>query len=270
MLAHVMNESDKSVLRCGGLASIGGGLLFLLLFAWVIIFAGPDPAGLAGPITRFPEIKAVRTVENGLYLTVLVLWVPVYLAMYRHLERTRPAPALVGSALGTLGLGVLAAGAIPHAATSRLSDLYHAAGATAEDRATLVLVWQGTQGIFDALRLAGLLLTATGIVLLGVAMHTDPAFGKGAARLSMLLGTAALAAGIVVLIDPKSSVAALGIFALIGFHLILGWKAYRLSKLVSSTHGQWPSRAPRTLSHRPRSRPRSRTASSWGVRRRGI
>jgi len=75
-------ESDKSVLRWGGLASIGGGLLFILVFAWVIIFAGPEPAGLAGPITRFPEIKAVRTVENGLYLAVLVLWVPVYLALY--------------------------------------------------------------------------------------------------------------------------------------------------------------------------------------------
>lgn len=239
MLAHMTNESDKSVLRWGGLAGIGGGLLFILVFAWVIVFAGPDPVGLAGPITRFPEIKAVRTVENGLYLAVLVLWVPLYLALYRGLERTRPAPALVGSALGTLGLGVLAAGAIPHVATSRLSGAYHAAEATAEDRATLVLVWQGTQGIFDALLLAGLLVTATGIVLLGLAMHTDPAFGNGTAWLSMLLGTAALAAGIAGLIDPESVVAALGIFALIGFHLILGWKVYRLSKLVSSTHGQW-------------------------------
>jgi hypothetical protein len=229
MLAHMSNESDESVLRWGGLASMGGGLLFILVFAWVVILAGPDPAGAAGPITRFPEIKAVRTVENGLYLAVLVLWVPVYLALYRRLERMRPAPALVGSVLGTLGLGVLAAGAIPHAATSRLSDLYHAAGATAEDRATLVLVWQGTQGIFDALLVAGLLVTATGIVLLGLAMRTDPAFDKWAAWLSMLLGTATLAAGTVVLIDPRSSLAVLGVLALIGFHLILGWKVHRLS-----------------------------------------
>jgi Domain of unknown function (DUF4386) len=231
------NESDNTVLRWGGLTSIGGGLLFILVFAWVIILAGPDPTGPAGPITRFPEIKTVRTVENGLYLAVLVLWVPVYLALYRRLERTRPAPALFGSALGVLGLGVLAAGAIPHAATSRLSDLYHAAGATDEDRATLTLVWQGTQGIFEALLLAGLLVTATGIVLLGLAMHADPAFGKVAAWLGTLLGSAALAAGIVTLIDPTSPMAALGIFALIGFHLILGWKVYRLSKLVSSTAG---------------------------------
>ncbi len=230
------NASDQSVLRWGGLTSIGGGLLFILVFAWVIIFAGPDPAGLAGPITKFPEIKTVRTVENGLYLAVVVLWVPVYLALYRRLGRTRPAPALFGGALGVLGLGIFAAGAIPHAATSRLSDLYHAAGATAEDRATLVLVWQGTQGIFDALLLAGLLVLAVGIILLGWAMNGDAGFGKAAGWPSVSLGTAALAAGVVVLIDPTSLVAALGIFALIGFHLLLGWKVYRLSTVVPSTH----------------------------------
>jgi hypothetical protein len=149
MLVRMTNESDTSIQRWGGLASIGGGLLFILVFAWVIILAGPDPAGPARPITKFPQIKAVRTLENGLYLAVLVLWVPVYLALYRRLAKARPAPALVGGTLGILGLGVLAAGAIPHAATSRLSDLYHAAGATAEDQATLVLIWQGTQGIFE-------------------------------------------------------------------------------------------------------------------------
>ena len=234
--------SDKSVLRWGGLTSIGGGLLFILVFAWVIIFAGPDPAGLAGPITKFPEIKTVRTVENGMYLAVLVLWVPVYLALYRRLERTRPASALFGSALGVLGLGIFAAGAIPHAATSRLSDLYHAPEATAADQATLALVWQGTQGIFDALLLTGLLVVATGIVLLGRAMQADPTFGKAAAWLSTLLGAAGLAAAMATLIEPTSMVVALGIFALIGFHLILGWKVYRLSTVVSAaqSHGTGP------------------------------
>jgi hypothetical protein len=228
MLIHMTNEADKSVLRWGGLAGIGGGLLFILVFAWVIIFAGPDPAGLAGPITRFPHIESVRIVENGLYLAVLVLWVPSYLALYRRLGRTRPAPALAGSALGILGLGVLAAGAIPNAATSRLSDLYHAAEATAADRAALVLVWYGIQGIFDALLVAGLLVTAVGVVLLGQAMRADVALGR-AALLSMLLGAAGLAAGTATLIDPASPAAALGFFALIAFHLVLGWKVYRLS-----------------------------------------
>ena len=238
----MMKESDRqesatSVLRWGGLASVGGALLFIFVFAWVIVFAGPDPAGPAGPITRFPEIKTVRTVENGLYLAVMVLWVPFYLALHRRLVKFRPAPALFGSALGVLGLGVFAAGAIPHAATSRLSDLYHAAGANAGDQATLVLVWQATQGIFDALLLTGLLVAAAGIVLLGLAMYADPAFGNAASWLTVLLGTAGLAAGTVVLIDPTSLVAALGIFALIAFHLILGWKVYRLSTVASSTQG---------------------------------
>jgi hypothetical protein len=76
----------------------------------------------------------------------------------------------------------------------------------------------GTQGLFDALVLAGLLVTATGVVLLGLAIRADPAFGKRAAWLSMLLGSAGLAAGIIVLVDPKSLLAAVGIFALICFH----------------------------------------------------
>jgi len=204
--------SNKSV----GLTSIGGGLLFLFVFAWVIILAGPDPEGLEAPIARFPEIKNVRIVENGLYLAALALWVPLYLALYQRLK--------VGAALGILGLGVLAAGAIPHVATARLSDLYHAPAATAQDKATLVLVWQATQGVFDALLLTGLLLMAAAVVLLGLAMRADPGFGKAMAWSSTLLGAAALAAGIAMLIDPASPVAALGFFALIGFHFVAGWK----------------------------------------------
>jgi hypothetical protein len=115
--ASQVMEQDKTVLRWGGLASIGGGLLFILIFVIVMVFAGPDPAGPEGPIMRFPDIRLVRTVENGLYLAVLVLWVPLFLALYRCLRRSGAAPALFGSALSILGLGVLAAGALPHVAT---------------------------------------------------------------------------------------------------------------------------------------------------------
>jgi Domain of unknown function (DUF4386) len=225
-----MTQADRSVLRWGGLAGIGGGLLFIFVFAMVIVFAGPDPAGPEGPIERFPDIRAVRTVENSLYLTVLALWVPLLIALYRRLRRTRPAPALFGGALNLLGLGVLAAGALPHVVTVRLSDRYHAPGATPDDRAALVLVWQATQGMFDALLLTGVLLMCIGVVLLGLAMHRDPGLGKGAWMASVLLGLAGLASGTVVLVDPLSLVVALGLFALIGFHLVLGWKVYRLSR----------------------------------------
>jgi len=223
-------DGDRSVARWGGLAGISGSVLLVVVFAMVTIFAGPEPAGPAGPIERFPEIRAVRTVENGLYLAVLALWVPLALALFRSLRRTRPASALFGSALNILGLAVLAAGAVPHAVTTRLSGLYHASGATPDEKATLVLLWQANQGMFDALLLVGLLLLPVGVILLGVAMRRDPAFGTVAGTVGVALGVVGLAAATVMLVDPLSAVAAaLGLFALVVFHLVAGWKTYRLS-----------------------------------------
>ena len=223
------NHEDRSILRWGGLAGIGGSVLFVLVFAIVGIFAGAEPAGPAGPISRFPEIRVARTVENALYLAVLALWVPLALALFHSLRSTRPASALFGCALNILGLAVLAAGAIPHVVTSRLSDLYHADGATPDEQATLLLLWQANQAMFDALLLVGLLLMPVGIILFGIAMRQDPAFGKVTGNLSVALGVVGLAAAMVMLVDPLSAVAALGVFALIGFHLVAGWKTYRLS-----------------------------------------
>ena len=102
-------HDDGSILRWGGLAGIGGSVLLVVVFAIVGIFAGPEPAGPAGPISRFPEIRVARTVENGLYLAVLALWVSLALALFHGLRRTRPAAALFGSALNIVGLAVLAA-----------------------------------------------------------------------------------------------------------------------------------------------------------------
>ncbi|MGH3146530.1 MAG: hypothetical protein ACRDTR_12085, partial [Rubrobacter sp.] len=220
---------ERSILRWGGLAGILGGIIFILVFVIVIVFAGPDPAAPEGEVMRFPDITAARTVENSLYLVVLILWVPHFLALYRALRGTSLAPALFGSVLGILGLGVLAAGALPHVATAPISDLYHAPGATPEDQATLVLMWQGTEAIFDALFVAGLLLLPIGLIALGVAMLGTPAFGKGIGGMSVVLGVVGAVAASVLLVDPLSPIAVAGVFALIIFHLVLGWKVYRLS-----------------------------------------
>jgi hypothetical protein len=227
-------HDDSSTLRWGGLAGISGSVLLVVVFAIVGIFAGPEPAGPAGPISRFPEIRVARTVENGLYLAVLALWVSLALALFQGLRRTRPAAALFGSALNFVGLAVLAAGAIPHVVTSRLSDLYHAAGVSPDEQATLVLLWQANQAMFDALLLVGLLVMPVGIILFGIAMRLDPGYGKVAGTLSVALGVLGLAAATVMLVDPGSPVAALGVFALIGFHLVAGWKTYRLSTIAST------------------------------------
>jgi hypothetical protein len=223
-------KEEKSVLRWGGLAGILGGILFILVFVIVIVFVGLDPVEPEGSVMRFPDVRAVRTVENGLYLVVLILWVTHFLALYRALRVTSLAPALFGSALGILGLAMLAAGALPHVATAPISDLYHAPGATPEDQATLVLLWQATEGIFDALLFAGLLILPIALIALGVAMLRAPAFGKGFGRVSLVLGMAGVVAALVLLVDPLSPIAVVGVLALILFHLIVGRKVYSLSR----------------------------------------
>jgi hypothetical protein len=223
-------DEEKSVLRWGGLAGVLGSIIFILVFVIVIVVVGEDPAEPEGAVMRFPDIRAGRTVEDGLYLVVLILWVTHFLALYRALRRTSLAPALFGSVLGIVGLGVLAAGALPHVAQAPISDLYHAPGATPEDRATLGLLWQATQGIFDALFGVGLLLMPIGIIALGVAMLRVRAFGKGFGRVSVVLGTVGVVAATVLLADPLSPIAFVGVLALIVFHLVVGWKVYSLSR----------------------------------------
>jgi hypothetical protein len=229
---------EKSVLRWGGLAGILGSISFILVFVVVIAFVGPDPASAEGEIVRFPDIRAARTVEDGLYLVVLMLWVAHFLALYCALRRTNLAPALFGSVLGVVGLGVLAAGALPHVATAPISGLYHAPGATPEEQATLALMWQATEGMFDALFGAGLFIVPTGLIALGVAMLGAPAFGKGLGGMSVVLGVIGVVSATVLLVDPLSPSAFVGVLALIVFHLVVGWRLFRLSRAgnESRTH----------------------------------
>lgn len=221
---------EKSVLRWGGLAGILGSIIFILVFLIVIVFVGEDPAELAGWVERFPDIKAARTAENGGYLLVLILWVPHFIALGVALRRTSLAPALFGSGLGIVGLAVLAAGALPHVATTPLADLYHKSGATPADQAALALMWQATWGIFDALLFAGLAIMAVGLTALGIAMLGTQAFGKGVGWLSVVLGVLGVAAGVVLLVDPDSLIAVVSVLSLIVFHFVLGWKVYSLSR----------------------------------------
>ena len=226
-------DEEKSVLRWGGLAGILGAIIFIVVFVVVIVFVGADPAQPEGEIMRFPDIRAARTVEDGLYLVVLILWIVHFLALYRALRGTSLAPALFGSVLGIVGLAVLATGALPHVAQALISDLYHAPRATPEDQATLVLVWQASQGIFDALFGVGLLLVPIGYIALGVAMLGAEVIGNGIGWVSVVLGVIGVVAACVLLVDPLSPIAFIGVLALIAFHLVLGWKLYSLSRVRS-------------------------------------
>jgi hypothetical protein len=223
-------DEEKSVLRWGGLAGILGAIIFVLVFVVVIGEPHELPLGLGRVRSHEHDIRAARTVADGLYLVVLILWVAHFLALYRALRGASLAPALFGSVLGIVGLGVQATGALPHVATAPISDLYHAPRSTPEDQATLVLMWQATEGIFDALFGAGLLLVPIGFIALGVAMLGAPAFGTGFSGVSVVLGVVGVVAASVLLVDPLSLSAFVGVLALIVFHLVVGWKVYSLSR----------------------------------------
>ena len=225
-------EQEKSVLRWGGLAGMLGGILFIL--TWVVLLAGPvgmeDPADLAGWVTRFPDIRMARVVENGIYLVALILEVALFLALYRALRRTSLAPALFGSVLGILGLAVFMVGALPHVAHAPLSDLFHAPGATPVDQATLTLLWQATWGIFDAMLYVGFFVVPVGLLALGIAMLGAADFGKGFGWLSVVLGVVGLVAAVLQMVDPSSMIGAGSYFASLIFYFVLGWKVYSLSR----------------------------------------
>jgi len=223
-------EQEKSVLRWGGLAGMLGGILFILVLVVVTVFVPPDPADLAGWPVRFPDIRAARIVENGIYLVALILEVPLFLALYQALRKTSLAPALFGSALGILGLVAMVVSTTPHVAHAPLSDLYHAPGATPEDQATLALLWQATWGIFNAMLYVGFFVLPIGLILLGLAMLGAPAFGKGFGGVSVVLGVIGLVAAVLQMVDPASMIGAATYFACLIFYLVLGWKVYSLSR----------------------------------------
>jgi hypothetical protein len=196
----------------------------------VAVFVGPDVLE-EGLIDRFPDIRAARTVENGLWLAVLVLWMVHLLALYRALRVTHLAAALFGSVLGVVGLTILAANALPHVWQLPISDLYHAAGATPEEQATLVAIWAATEGIGQSLLGAGVLVLMPGVIVLGMAMLDAPGFGRRLGGLSIGLGGLGLVTALVFLIVPPSPIVAVGVvLGLPVFHAVVGWRVWSLSR----------------------------------------
>jgi uncharacterized protein YneF (UPF0154 family) len=220
-------QNDRAP-RWEGRAGILGSLLMLVAFVVVGAFVGMDITPEES-LTRFPDIKVARIVENTLYLAALLLWVVHSLGLYRALRRRSPGPALVGAVLSILGLTMMIAGALPHVATAPLSDLYHAADATPQDQATLLLVWHGIYAtLVDTFLATGLLIAPLGLIAFGRAMFEAPDFGARLGRTTVGLGMAGLAAAATLLVQD-SIIAAVGVFALIGFHLIVGRRTMKLA-----------------------------------------
>jgi hypothetical protein len=220
---------ERSVLRWGGLLGMIGALVFLVSIVYQVAFVGTNTTAPGdGPVIRFPGVQTEIIVGQTLFLLGVVLFVPLFLALYRSLRTTSLAPALFGGFLSFLGLAVLAVESEPNVAMAQISAQYHAAGATPAQQATAVQLWQATQGMFNQFDTCAYIFLSAGFVILGVAMLRAPAFGRTLGGLSAVFGVAGLLALASFAVDS----AAFSPFALLTFAvfpLVFGWKLYRLS-----------------------------------------
>ncbi len=226
---------ERSVLRWGGLSGILGAIVFLISIVYQVVFVGTQTtAPGAGPVMRFPGVQTQIVVGQTLFLLGVLLFVPLFIALYRVLRSSSLAPALFGGLLSFLGLAVLAVESEPNVAMAQISAQYHAVGATAAQQATAVQLWQATQAMFNQFDTCAYIFLSAGFIILGVAMLRAVPFGRLLAAVSIAFGVAGLLALTAFAVDS----AAFSPFALLTFAvfpLLFGWKTFRLSGAPSAT-----------------------------------
>jgi hypothetical protein len=223
-------ENEKSVLRWGGLAGI---LAFIVWIVELPLFGFVDPFTTEG-LMRFPDVRAGLGMSTILMMTIAFLSIALVLALYRALRGVNLGFALFGSVLGVIGYIVTALGdASTFFAFAPISDLYQAPAATPETQATVVLLWQATQGITHTFFFVGSLFMMMCFIVLGVAMLRAPAFGRRFGVVSIVLGVIGVVGVVASLfITGETGVQVMGVaaFTNIIFLPLFGWKLYRLSR----------------------------------------
>lgn len=227
--ATLRAAQERSVLRWGGVAGIVGAIVFLVSIVYQVAFVGTGTtAAGAGPVIRFPGLQTQIIVGQTLFLVGVLLFVPLYIALYRYLRSTSLAPAIYGGLVSFLGLAVLAVESEPNVAMAQISAQYHAAGATAAQQATAVQVWQATQGMFNQFDTCAYIFLSAGFIILGAAMFRAPRFGKILGGLSGLFGVLGLVALASFPVD-SGSFAPFALLTFAIFPILFGWKLYSIS-----------------------------------------
>jgi hypothetical protein len=223
-------ENEKSVLRWGGLAGI---LAFILWIVEMPLYGSVDPF-TPGGLMRFPDVRTALGISTILMMAIAFLSVALVLAMYRTLRGSDLRFALFGSVLGVVGYIATALGdASTFFAFAPISDLNQAPTVTPETQATIVLLWQATQGITATFFFVGSLFMTLCFIVLGVAMLRAPAFGKRFGGVSILLGVIGLMgvlASLFVVGEIGMQLMGISAFANIIFLPLFGWKVYSLSR----------------------------------------
>lgn len=222
---------EKSFLRWGGFAGILAGVFFILTIATLVTFGPSTTATPNQLVANFPNVRNGLVVGNFFYFLVAVFLVGLVLGLYKALKGS--APALFGTVLYILGLGVTFVENSTQIAFDPLSKLYHAAGATAANQTTLTLLWQATQGMLNQFDVSATLLLSTGLIVIGVAMIKDKRFGKLYGGLGVIAGVAQII-GIYSVSTNSTAYAPFALLAFLILPIVFGWKLYSLSK---TSHG---------------------------------
>ncbi|MGB3712907.1 MAG: DUF4386 family protein [Candidatus Promineifilaceae bacterium] len=223
-------ENEKSVLRWGGLAGI---LAFIVWIVEMPLYGFVDPFVPEG-LMRFTDNRAALGLSTILMMTIAFLSIALVLALYRALRGTNLKFALFGSVLGVTGYIATALGDVStFFAFAPISDLNQAPAAMPETQATVVLLWQTTQGITRTFFFVGSLFMVISFIILGVAMLRAPAFGKrfgGVCIVLGLIGLVGVVSSLFILGDTGMQIMGISVFANIIFLPLFGWKVYSLSR----------------------------------------
>lgn len=179
----------KSLYKTGGWCALIIGALFIIETITYIASSAPSLADASGWLTLFQKNRFLGLVDFGLIeFYGLLLFVPMFLAMYAALKRTSESRAAIAAILAFMGIAV-------NFATSKLftllaiSDL-HAAAATDALRsqflaAAQAALAQSAQGGIGGGVEGGVPLAVGGLIF-SIAMLDGNIFGKGATYVGVL------------------------------------------------------------------------------------
>lgn len=179
--------------RAGGVAALASAVLIPIQVAVFLVWPPPLAGDAADWFALLRERRLVGLVDLDLLLVLdNALLVPLLLALYVLLRRTRPSAMLLAAAAG-LTSAVLYVVTNPAVAMASLGDRYSAPGASATARTAalsagevLLATWQGTA--FHA----GYLLGSAAGITIGVVMLRSGAFGRPAGYLGVLANAVGL------------------------------------------------------------------------------
>lgn len=225
----VVQDHERAVhqlIRWGGVSGIAGVMALIGSVAVVVALDLPDASDVE-TLTDFANIESGRIAEHFLYLGALMLFALQVTVLYRLLRATHLAASLFGTVVAGIGYTIMAASSLLHVSTAPLAELYTAADTTPQDLRAIEYGWYGAQSVFDTMLTTGVLLVPMGIVLFGLAMWKNPAFGRGLTTLTIGLGMLGVVGGVIATVDPGSMFSAASVLAIGVFHLATGIRMLR-------------------------------------------